>query len=191
MRSEFEQEAKDLIKKLDNCSITFGELYQHLKRVLFYQLLIMFTLLFFISIALVVPEGTRHKISYIIIPLIMLNYIMVVLYRNSQKRKMKAVYEEGVNYMGRLSDIIDWTSIRNKYINKEDKKVVNSITAFVILVEKPFSPFRRFRVYYRLILYFSLALSIIAIIFYIVYVMSLMGICELGPVRTAFLNWLK
>ena len=88
MRSEFEQEAKDLIKKLDNCSITFGELYQHLKRVLFYQLLIMFTLLFFISIALVVPEGTRHKISYIIIPLIMLNYIMVVLYRNSQKRKI-------------------------------------------------------------------------------------------------------
>lgn len=189
MKSEFEQEAKDLTKNLNSKSEAFRKTYQQLKRILYFQLLIMFALLSFVFIALVVPDATRHRISYMIIPLIMINYLLAILHRNDQKRKLKKVYEDGTDLMGRLSDIIDWTSVRNKYINKDDKKVVDAITTFVIFVEKPLSPFRHFNNYYRFVLYLSLLISILTFIYYIVYCLSLIDACNLSILREYFLNW--
>lgn len=180
MKSEFEQEVQSLIKKLNNCSEVFNEMYRQLKRILYFQLLIIFALLSFILISLMVPYDIGHGISGIIIPLVITNYILIILHRNSQKKKMNDVYEEGTIYMGRLSDIIDWTSVRNKYINKDDRKVINAITSFILLVEKPLSPFRHFHNYYRFILYLSLALSFVALVYYVIYCLNLIGFVDLN-----------
>jgi hypothetical protein len=180
MKSEFVQEAKDLTRKLNSTSEVFSEMYRHLKRTLLYQMLILFTLISFVSITFFVPHDTRNKISYMIIPLIMFNYVLIIIYRNYQKRNMEKVYKVGADYMGRLSDIIDWTSIRNKYINKEDRKVLDSITTFLLQIEKPLSPFRHSRNYYSLILYLSLTVSVLVLIYYIVYSLSLFSLYNLS-----------
>lgn len=188
MKSEFDEETKDLIRKLNNYSESYSKLYQQLKWILLYQILVMLALLIFIVIAIIVSDDIRQKISFMIIPLIILNNILVILRKNTQKRRMRIIYEEGTKCMGRLSDIIDWSSLRNKYINKEDKKVVNSITEFIMIIEKPLSPFRRFHAYYRLISLLGLEILVITIIYYILYCMSLMGLCGLSIIRAFLMN---
>lgn len=162
MKREFEQEAQELRRKLYNCSEKYQKLYLQLKWAIYFQLITLFCFMIFLYF------GYQHCISSLIlsaiISLMIIDYTMMILHLNKIKNKLKIVYAEGTSYMGRLSDIIDWSSIRNRYITKDDKAFVNSITFFVLLIEKPLSPFRHFFNYYRLILYLSTFIHIALII---------------------------
>ena len=188
MKSEYEQEAKDLIRKLRKTTEVFSEMYKQLKNTLYFQLLTMFALLSFIFLSLVVPNETMLKFSYMIIPLVILNYTLAILHRNTLKKRMEKIHKDGIEYMGRLSDIVDWTSVRNRYLNKDNERVIDSITSFIHVIEKPLSPFRHSYNYFRLLLYLSCVTSVLVTIYYVVYCLSLIDVCDYY-FRT-LLNWL-
>lgn len=167
MKTEFEQEAKDLIRKLDICTQNYKIMYSKLKKILWFHFLMLLCSSIFIIIAFFTSEESNYIYIDIIILLAYANCLLAVLHRNFIKKKMNVVFCEGVSSMGRLSDIIDWSSIRNKFLNKDDAIAVNSITEFVVLIEKTFSPFRHSRNYYKISLYISLFISCILLLLYI------------------------
>lgn len=172
MKTEFEQEAKDLIRKLDICTRNYRIMYSRLKKILWFQFIMLSCLSIFITIGFFTLDELKSLYLDIAILLAYINCLLAILHRNSIKKMMNMIFNEGVSFMGRLSDIIDWSSIRNKFLNKDDEKAVNSITTFVMLIEKPFSPFRHSRNYYKISLYMSLFISCILFLFYILYCLT-------------------
>lgn len=171
-----ENDIKELTKKINNSTELLGNTYRQLKRAIYYQLLFMFFLLGFLAFSFFASEPTKERIIYYIIPLIMFNYLLVVWRRIKIKNNFLNTHSDTINDIWKLSDIIDWSSARNKFISKENHKTITSISHYFIVIEKPFSPIRRKFNYYKLVLYFSILVLLFVVSYYIIVIVRLINI---------------
>lgn len=94
--------------------------------------------------------------------------IQVLAFRTNNRilKKYYNLYGEGINYMTKLSNLIDWSSLRKYYMKSDDDYPIRTISTFMQESNRLLSPVRRGFRYYRLIQYaIIMAWSLIIVLF--------------------------